>query len=177
MGPAGERQQQQHHQQTVERGQKGKAGGSGKGAAVAGEVGGATNAGSKMDVDGGHEGAATTWATVVRGPRGKRSAVPEQQVDGGGDSGEGDDETREDEGGTGSEDDLPPMRVFVQPSESREAILRRVEAAEAKARRAKERGAKEEKVRRAEEEAGELSKRLREAGGGIPHCPSLPDQG
>ncbi len=109
----------------------------------------------------------TTWARVVRGPKGKRCAVREGRgvgddgEEGGSDQNMGEEECESEEG-------LPPLRVFDPPAEPREAILRRAEAAAAKAKRAKERGVAGEKIQRAEAEADGLAKRLREAGGPTP---------
>ncbi len=114
------------------------------------------------------EGATNTWARVVRGNKGKRGVVPEEQADGAGEGAgreEGDERRDGDEEDGSSEDGLPPLRVFVPPSEPREAILRRAEAAAARARRAEQLGAREEKVRRTKAEADLLARRLREAGG------------
>ncbi len=95
--------------------------------------------------------------------------VPEEAAGSGSNEGGTEGEQRpEDEGFRSAEEDLPPQRVFVVPGEPREAILRKSEAAAARAKRAKERGAKDEKVRQAEAEAEEWAKRLREAGGASP---------
>ncbi len=130
-------------------------------AARAGENG-ETNPGCDL------EGTGNTWARVVRGGKGKRGVALEGQPAGGGE-GVGNEEADEHMDGNeedgASEDGLPPVRVFVPPSEPREAILRKAEAAAARARRAEQQGAKEEKVRRTKAEAELMARKLREAGG------------
>ncbi len=164
--PAGEGQPQRRQGGVAGKGDNGTGvGRSGKGGAMGIDE---ARERTKQDEASDADDASTTWAKVVRGPRGRRSVVHEGS--GTGDKGEraGGGQAPGDEDTSEAEDDLPPQRVFVAPGEPRESILRKAEAAAARAKRAKERGAKGEKVRQAEAAAEEWAKRLREAGGASP---------
>ncbi len=162
--PAGERQPQHLQQNSGGTGRGKEAGDGNEGVAGANAgTGTGTGDGTGTETDG---RTTMSWAKVVRGQKGKRVVVPEGRMeDGDEDQGRDEGEERGVEGGESSEDGLPPLRTFVPPSEPREAILRRAEAAAARARRAKEVGAKEEKVRRTQAQAELMAKRLRDAGG------------
>ncbi len=161
MGPAGERPPSRQLHGKAESQGEGKRGGGNEGDGK-GSSGGRVGEAGTSSTSGDEE---TTWAKVVRGPKGKRQVVPEEST---GKGSKGSDRRPEEEGADDAEEDLPPQRTFVTPGESREAILRKSEAAAARARRAKERGAKDEKIRQAEAAAQEWAKRLRESGGASP---------
>ncbi len=169
-GPAGERPQQQLHNVGMGA-QRGKGtgngrGGGGGGGDAADEPGHGTGTGGDTDGD----DATRTWARVVRGPRGRKIDVPEGQAERKGDDRESDEGDGEGEaqGRGSSEEGLPPRRTFTPPSQPREVLRRRAEAAAARVQRAKAKGANEEQVRKAAAKADDHAKRLRDAGGATP---------